>query len=162
MTWIKRKLIIVVEVDCFLRLLCRFDITRELSSGDDGRLEGGVWVSPPLPPDQIARSEARTPYSSATLPQQSGPTDARNSVAARVRAMLSRVSGVMISRWGCALSPVASAMCVSVTVMVATLVLLEGVGGGSSQRTDDTSRPPPRSCLQQVCVHPYNSLVKFN
>lgn len=47
MTWIKRKLIIVVEVDCFLRLLCRFDITRELSSGDDGRLEGGVWVSPP-------------------------------------------------------------------------------------------------------------------
>lgn len=56
MTWIKRKLIIVVEEDCFLRLPCRFDITRELSSGDDGRLEGGVWVSPPLPPDQILRA----------------------------------------------------------------------------------------------------------
>lgn len=47
MTWIKRKLIIVVEEDCFLRLLCRFDITRELSSRDDGRLEGGCMGEPP-------------------------------------------------------------------------------------------------------------------
>lgn len=77
LSWLrnKRKLI-VVEEDCSLRLLCRFDITRELSSGDvdSGWWLGGVWVSPPPPLDRSARALLGHAYSSATLPQQIGRT----------------------------------------------------------------------------------------